>query len=57
MGRRLGMCIEVCLTAFAAYAQVVEGLSCSDNAYAVSPGDRYLLELWQKEAAAVAPTS
>lgn len=30
---RLGMCGEVYLTAFAAYAQCVEGLECDDDGY------------------------
>jgi hypothetical protein len=30
----LGMCMEVCLTAFAVYANLVEGLECDDAAYA-----------------------
>lgn len=36
----LGMCAEVCLTAFAAYAQVVEGLPCADVQYRVPPDGR-----------------
>jgi hypothetical protein len=34
----VGMCMEVLLTAFAAYAQCVEGFECSDEAYYASPG-------------------
>lgn len=33
----LGGCIEVILTAYAAYAECVEGLSCDDEAYKASP--------------------
>jgi hypothetical protein len=30
---RVGLCMEVCITAFAVYAQIVEGLSCVDSLY------------------------
>lgn len=33
---KLGMCGEVYLTAFAAYAQCVEGLGCDDDGYEAS---------------------
>lgn len=35
----MGLCLEVCLTAFAAYAQCVEGLPCDDEAYKARPQD------------------
>jgi hypothetical protein len=31
--RRVGMSMEVCLTAFVAYAQMVERLPCADSMY------------------------
>jgi hypothetical protein len=40
MGRKLGGCGEVYLTAFAYYAQVIEGLECDDDMYQVGPADR-----------------
>ena len=33
LGKRIGLCMETCLTAFAHYAQVIEGLPCKDPAY------------------------
>jgi hypothetical protein len=33
--RKLGGCMEVFLTAYAVYAQCVEGLECSDDLYLV----------------------
>lgn len=36
----VGMCIEVFLTAYTAYAQCVEGLPCSHDLYVVSAGHR-----------------
>ena len=33
---KLGMCSEVFLTAFTAYAQCVEGLECDDDGYKAS---------------------
>ena len=30
LAKKVGMCGEVCITAFAVYAQCVEGLTCSD---------------------------
>ncbi len=38
--REVGMCIEVCLTAFAVYANIVEGLPNDDIAYEPRPTDR-----------------
>ncbi len=35
--RRVGMCIEVLLSAYVTYAQIVEGLSCDDDLYLVTP--------------------
>lgn len=40
-----GICMEVCYTAFAHYAQVVEGLPCEDPQYKPSESDR----AWFKE--------
>jgi hypothetical protein len=36
LAAQVGMCAETCLTAYAAYAQVVEGLPCADEAYVAS---------------------
>lgn len=36
--RRIGVCMGVYITAFAYYAQIVEGLKCEDPAYAFQPG-------------------
>jgi hypothetical protein len=44
MASRLGMCMEVCITAFACYAQVVEGLECHDDLYIVQAPERRWLE-------------
>ena len=37
---KVGMCGEVCITAFSVYAQCVEGLPCDDDLYAARPEDR-----------------
>jgi hypothetical protein len=34
---RVGMCIETLLSAYSTYAQIVEGLSCDDDLYTVTP--------------------
>jgi len=34
---RVGMCIETLLSAYTTYAQIVEGLSCDDDLYTVTP--------------------
>jgi hypothetical protein len=38
--QKIGMCGEVFLTAFAAYAQCVEGLECEDKGYEASDDAR-----------------
>lgn len=38
--RKLGMCAEVLLTSWAAYAQCVEDLPCDDDLYQDCPGDK-----------------
>lgn len=40
LAKKVGMCGEVCITAFAVYAQCVEGLPCSDSLYTARPEDR-----------------
>jgi hypothetical protein len=43
--KQFGMCGEACLTAFAYYAQTIEGLECYDDLYQVNPADeKWLLE-------------
>lgn len=37
LSSRFGFCTEVALTAYAAYAQCVEGFPCADHAYQVTP--------------------
>jgi hypothetical protein len=37
---KVGMCMEVLLTAWTVYAQCVEGLTCDDPLYTASPEDR-----------------
>lgn len=39
LARKVGMCGEVCITAFAVYAQCVEGLPCDDDLYRARPED------------------
>ena len=39
LAKNVGMCGEVCITAFAVYAQCVEGLPCDDSLYAARPDD------------------
>lgn len=39
LAKKVGMCGEVCITAFAVYAQCVEGLPCDDSLYAARPDD------------------
>ncbi len=39
LAKKVGMCGEVCITAFAVYAQCVEGLPCDDSLYAARPED------------------
>lgn len=39
-----GMCTEVCLSAFTAYAQCVENLPCYDDNYKASDGDKKWFE-------------
>ena len=33
LSRRVGACSEVCITAYATYAQLTEGLECKDDLY------------------------
>ena len=40
LAKKVGMCGEVCITAFAVYAQCVEGLPCGDSLYTARPEDR-----------------
>jgi len=47
--RKLGMCGEMFVTAYAAYAQIVEGLECDDPLYAVDEQNRAMYEEAQKE--------
>lgn len=44
LARTYGLSSEVCLTAYAAYAEVIEGLPCVDNDYRASPDLREFLE-------------
>ena len=37
---QVGACSETCITAFAVYAQCVEGLPCNDSLYTARPQDR-----------------
>lgn len=37
---RMGMCGEVCLTAYAAYAEIIEGLPADDPAYEADDATR-----------------
>jgi len=37
---RVGMCMEVLLTAWTTYAQVAEGLPCTDDLYITPPDER-----------------
>jgi hypothetical protein len=39
LAKKVGMCGEVCITAFAVYAQCVEGLPCDDDLYLARPED------------------
>lgn len=43
--KKLGMCGEVMLSAYATYAQVVEGLPCDDDLYFASPS---VLAMWEE---------
>ena len=36
LGNQVGMCMEVCLTAYAHYNQVIEGMPCENEQYKVS---------------------
>lgn len=40
LARQVGICMEVCLTAYAVYAQCVEGLECKDDLYIARLEDR-----------------
>lgn len=42
--RRVGLCGEMSLTAFAAYAEIVEGLPADDPEYAAEPDARAWFE-------------
>lgn len=33
LSAKIGMCMEVCLTVYTVYAQIVEGLPCDDELY------------------------
>ena len=39
LGSEPGVYLEICLTAFAVYAQCVEGLPCDDERYKARPQD------------------
>jgi len=49
---RLGKCMEVLLTAYTAYAQIIEGLPCDDELYQVKPEDKQEFQeaqdVWKK---------
>lgn len=36
LGNRFGMCDEIWVTAFAHYAQIIEGLPCEDDLYQIN---------------------
>lgn len=38
--REVGVCLEVLLTAYVVYAQIVEGLPCDDSLYQARDNDR-----------------
>ncbi len=40
MASEIGMCMEVCLTAYCCYAQAVEGLPCTDDLYIIRLEDK-----------------
>ena len=42
---RTGVCMEICLTAYTAYAQMVEGLPCKDSLYHIPESEL----AWWKE--------
>lgn len=52
LSRRVGICGEVCLTAYVLYAQLTEGLKCNHPAYIPAESERAiynnLLELFKK---------
>lgn len=51
LSRRVGMCIETCLTAYAAYAHVVEGLPLGeDEAYHPTPAEIDIIKGLMAEA-------
>lgn len=39
LSNKVGMCIEVCITAYAYYNQAVLNMDCSDNLYKISDED------------------
>jgi hypothetical protein len=46
---RVGMCIEVLLSAYATYAQIVENLSCDDDLYLATPTIRAEWDVAQRD--------
>lgn len=48
LSREVGCCGEVLMTAFAVYAQCIEGLPCDDELYRAKPED---VEWFNKQAA------
>ena len=44
---KMGMCGEVMITAYAHYAQEIEGMSCDDPAYAIDPNGKAWFDLWK----------
>jgi dCTP deaminase len=54
--RTLGICMETCITAFAHYAQAVEGLSCYDAAYIIGASDtQWFRDYIQEEGKQITP--
>lgn len=46
LARRVGLCMEVCITAYAAYAECVEGLEAKDEEYMADPTARSFFTDW-----------
>jgi hypothetical protein len=46
---RVGMCIEVLLSAYSTYAQIVEDLSCDDDLYLATPTIRAEWNIAQRD--------
>ena len=51
LSKKVGYCMETCMTAYAHYCQAVLGMKCGNELYAIDdPGKRWFEENWAEYA-------